>query len=99
MSRDYILSKVRTALGRTVNQEPPPCPPVRIVVPSVDIEAKVDSFCEAFEALNGKVCRAASPSDAVDYVRSVVNGRPAVASNAPLLRECGVTALPSVRSG
>jgi L-lactate dehydrogenase complex protein LldG len=99
MSRDYILSTVRTALGRTVNQEPPPCPPVRIVVPSVDIEAKIDSFCEKFEALNGKVHRADSPADAADYVGRVVAGRPAVASNAPLLRECGVTALPSVRSG
>jgi len=99
MSRDYILSKVRTALGRTVNQEPPPCSPVRIVVPAVDMEAKVDSFCAQFEALNGKVHRATSPADAADYVSRVVNGRQAVASNAPLLRECGVTALPSVRSG
>jgi L-lactate dehydrogenase complex protein LldG len=32
-------------------------------------------------------------------VQRVVDGRPAVASNAPLLTECGITSLPSVRSG
>jgi L-lactate utilization protein LutC len=99
MSRDNILHKVRTALGRSVGQEPPPAPPVRIVVPSVPIEAKVDSFCVRLEALAGKTQRAASLDDALAYVRRVVDGRPAVASNAALLRECGVTALPSVRSG
>src|SRR5678809_500973 len=99
MSRDHILHKVRTALGRTANQEPSPCPPVRIVVPAPSLNAKVDSFCREFEALNGKIHRASSSSDAVDYVRRIVNDRQAVASNAPLLRECGVTDLPSVRSG
>jgi len=45
MSRDYILHKVRTALGRSVDQPPPAPPPVRIVVPEVGMEAKIDSFC------------------------------------------------------
>src|SRR5258705_13324554 len=99
MSRDYILQKVRTALGRGVEQPPPAAPPVRIVVPSVGLEKKIDSFCERLEALAGKTYRAGSLADALDYVQQVVAGRQAVASNAPLLEECGITALPSVRSG
>src|SRR6185436_625429 len=63
------------------------------------LEAKIDSFCREFEALNGKIHRASSATDALDCVRRIVNWRQAVASNAPLLRECGVTDLPSVRSG
>src|SRR6266404_276349 len=99
MSRDYILHKVRTALGRSVEQPPPPAPPVRIVIPSVGLEKKIDSFCERLEALAGKTHRAGSLADALDYVERLVAGRPAVASNAPLLAACGVTGLPSVRSG
>ena len=95
MSRDNILHKVRTALGRSVGQDPGPPPPVRIAVPSVDIDTKLASFCRRFEALAGKVHQ----GDARAYVERVVDGREAVASNAPLLRECGVTSLPSVRSG
>ena len=99
MSRENILHKVRTALGRSVGQEPPPPPPVRIAIPSVDIDSKVESFCRRLEALAGKTHLASSPEDACAYVRRVVDGRQAVASNAPLLHACGVTALPSVRSG
>jgi L-lactate utilization protein LutC len=99
MSRDNILHKVRTALGRSADQPPPPPPPVRISVPVVAMETKVASFRERLEALAGKVHVAESAEDALDYVRRVVDGRPAVASNAPFLAECGITQLPSVRSG
>jgi len=99
MSRDYILHKVRTALGRSVDQPPPAPPPARIAVPTAGMEEKIDSFCQRLEALAGKTHRAVSFADALDYVQRVVAGRPAVASNAPLLAACGVTSLPSVRSG
>src|SRR5258707_8173860 len=99
MSRDYILHKVRTALGRSVDQPPAPAPPARIVVPSVGVEAKIDSFCERLQSLAGKAYRAWALDDALDYVERVVAGRPAVASNALLLYQCGITALSSVRSG
>jgi L-lactate dehydrogenase complex protein LldG len=98
MSRDNILHKVRTALGRSVGQLPPPLPPARIAIPSISIDRKIDSFCQRLDALAGKTHLATSPADALEYVHRIVAGRPAVASNAPLLRECGVTALPSVRS-
>ncbi len=98
MSRDNILHKVRTALGRSADQLPPPPPPVRIVVPNPPIEARIASFRARLEALAGKTYHAASATDALDYVRRIVDGRPAVASNAPLLAACGITGLPSVTS-
>ena len=85
MSRDNILHKVRTALGRSAGQPPPPAPPVRLSIPSVSMDAKIASFRERLEALAGKTHLAASPEDACDYVRRVINGRDAVASNAPFL--------------
>jgi L-lactate dehydrogenase complex protein LldG len=99
MSRDYILHKVRTALGRSVDQAPALAPDVRIEVPSVRMEEKLESFCERLQALNGKTHLAESRSGALDYVERLIAGREAVASNAPLLAECGVTGLPTVRSG
>jgi L-lactate dehydrogenase complex protein LldG len=99
MSRDNILHKVRTALGRSVDEAAPPAPPARISIPSIGNAAKIESFRARLEALAGKTHHARSAADALDYVRRLVDGRPAVASNAPLLRECGVTSLPSVRSG
>ena len=99
MARDHILHKVRTALGRSVGQDPPAPPPARIAVPSVGIEARIESFRLRLEALAGKTHVAASPADALHYVRRIVDDRPAVASNAPLLTDCGITRLPSVRSG
>jgi len=99
MSRDNILHKVRTALGRSADQPPPPPPAVRIAVPAVGMEDKILSFRERLEALAGKTHLALSAEDALAYVRRVVDGREAVASNAPFLVECGVTGLPTVRSG
>jgi L-lactate dehydrogenase complex protein LldG len=99
MSRENILHKVRTALGRSADQPPPPPPPVRMSVPVVAMESKIASFRERLEALAGKVHLALSAEDALHYVRRVVDGRPAVASNAAFLAQCGITQLPSVRSG
>jgi L-lactate utilization protein LutC len=99
MSRDHILHKVRTALGRSADQPPPPAPPARISIPEIGREARIESFFDRLEALAGKTFRAHTAGDALDYVRRVVDGRPAVASNAPFLAVCGVTSLPSVHTG
>lgn len=99
MSRDNILHKVRTALGRRADEAPPPIPPVRIVVPTVSMEAKIDSFRQRLEALAGKTHLAQYPADALNFVCRIIDGRPAVASNARLLADIGVTSLPTVRSG
>ena len=99
MARDYILHKVRTALGRSAGQAPVETPAARIVVPQVDLESRIRTFCSCIEQLSGKTYRAESPEDARGYVAQLVEGRTAVASNAPLVAECGITGIPGVRGG
>jgi len=90
---------VRTALGRSLAQECAPPPEPRLRIPELDPEARLSSFFRRIEELAGKTLRAPTPEAACAYVARVLAGRPAVASNAPFLRDCGITALPSVRTG
>jgi L-lactate dehydrogenase complex protein LldG len=99
MSREHVLHKVRTALGRSAGQRVEKPPPVRLSVPEAGLEARISVFFERVEALAGKTHRARSLEDARAYAESVIAGRKAVASNAPVLRECGITALAGVESG
>lgn len=99
MARDHILHKVRTALGRSAGQAPAAAPAARLRVPEVDMPARIGCFFAKIEALAGKTYHAHSPADARAYVESAIAGKSAIASNAPLLRECGITELPNVRSG
>lgn len=98
MSREKILHKVRTALGRSAGQAPSEAPPARINVPQVSLDARIESFICALQALNGKTLVASSPQEAFDYTARLAEGKKVVASNAPYLRDCGVTALPNVRT-
>lgn len=99
MSRDHILHKVRTAIGRSTGQPPAAPPPVRLCVPELDIESRISSFFRAIEKLGGKTHHASSPSDACAHAAALIGDRSTIASNAPLLRECGIASLPSVRTG
>jgi L-lactate dehydrogenase complex protein LldG len=99
MSRDHILHKVRTALGRSAGQSPDAPPPVMLSVAHLDVEARIEQFLGRIESLAGKTYRAPSPEDARAYVASTTAAKSAVASNAPLLRECGITNLSNVFSG
>jgi L-lactate dehydrogenase complex protein LldG len=99
MSRDHVLHKVRTALGRSTGQPVEQPPPVLLQIPEVEIEARIECFGRRVEALAGKFHRAISPDAACAYVMAVLGGRTAVASNAPALRSCGITALAGVESG
>jgi len=99
MSRQQILRDVRQALGRREGQPVPPPPPVRIVVPDVPVSQRIDSMLERVAALAGKTLRAKSAAEARDYVASLIDGKSAVASNAPFLATCGITGLSGVRSG
>ena len=99
MSREKVLHKVRTALGRSAGQPVEEPPPVRLSVPETGIEARISVFFERIEALAGKTHRAQSLEEACAYVENVIAGRNAIASNAPVLRQCGITALAGVESG
>lgn len=99
MARDYILHKVRTALGRSAGQVPIEVPAARIVIPEMDLESRIQTFCSCIEKLSGKTYRATSPEDARAYVAQLVEGKTAVASNAPLLAECGITGILGVSAG
>jgi len=72
---------------------------VRLNIPSMDLEARIDLLRNRVEALAGKTHRAQSAEDARAYIEAVIAGRKAVASNALILRQCGITALPGVESG
>ena len=99
MSRDHVLHRVRTALGRSAGQPVEEPPPVYLSIPKAGIEARISVFCERIEALAGKTHRARSLEDARAYVESVLAGRKAAASNASVLRESGITSLAGVESG
>jgi len=93
MSRDNILHRVRTALGRSAGQAAAEPPPVRIRIPEVGVEARILSMMARVEALAGVACRT---SDPCRFVAQAIAGKTAVASNAPYLAECGITSLPGV---
>ncbi len=99
MSRDNILHKVRTALGRSAGQAVAPPPPVRLRVPEVPMEARIESFITRLEVLAGKAVRVGTMKEAREYVAAAIAGKTAAASNAPYLAECGITEIPGVRSG
>jgi len=99
MSRDNILHRVRTALGRSAGQGVADPPPVRIRIPVVDMEQRISTMFARIEALAGATHRAATPADARAFVAAAIEGQTAVASNAPFLAECGIATLPGVRSG
>jgi len=99
MQREQILRDVRKALGRHPGQAIPAPPPVRLLVPDVPLKQRIDSMLERVAALAGETLHAKSIGEAREYVASVIQGKTAVASNAPFLRDSGITELPGVRSG
>ena len=96
MSRDNILHRVRTALGRSAGEPAAVPPPVRLRIPEVPMEERISSVIQRVEALAGVVTRT---SDPCAVVAAAIEGKTAVASNSPFLAECGIAGLPGVRSG
>jgi len=99
MSRDNILHKVRTALGRSAGQAVADVPPVRLRVPEVAMEDRIALMRMRIETLAGKTARVPTMQAACQFVAEAIAGKTAVASNAPYLTECGIADLPGVRSG
>jgi L-lactate dehydrogenase complex protein LldG len=99
MSRDLVLSKIRSALGRSPGQAPQPAPPSLLTVPAWDRPERVRLFIQAFEKLGGKAHRATDKTEAHRILITLLENRSAVASNAAFLNECGVTRIPNLRSG
>ena len=96
MSRENILHRVRTALGRSGGAVPAVAPPVRLRIPEVPMEARLASMKERIEALAGKVVCGVDPRA---WVAEAIAGKKAVASNSPVVAEYGITGLPEVASG
>lgn len=96
MSREFILGRVRSALGRKPGQMVPPPPPVWLLETDWTMEQKLASFKEKLERLAGVVHTAGSPAEACEIVAGIIAGKTAVASNAALLADLGITSLPGV---
>jgi L-lactate utilization protein LutC len=99
VSRENILHRVRTALGRSEGQPPASPPQVRLRPAETDRETRILSMLERVQALAGKTYRASNLDDARGFAADLLAGKTAIASNTPFLAGCGVTALPGVRSG
>ncbi len=99
MSRDNILHKVRTALGRSPSQAVAPPPPVRLRVPEVSMEDRIASMMSHLNELNGKTMRVPTMDAAREFVAGILAGKTALASNSPYLAECGISTLPGVATG
>ena len=69
MSRDNVLHKIRTALGRGAGQAVPDPPVVRIRIPQVSMEARVASTLERVRALAGE---AVATDDARAFVAEAI---------------------------
>ena len=96
MSRDHILHRIRTALGRGAGQAVAEPPVARIRVPQVAMDARIASLIERVRALAGEALESADPRA---FVASAIEGKTAVASNSAYLAELGIGNLPGVRSG
>ena len=96
MSRENILHRVRTGLGRSAGDPAAAPPPVRLRIPEVEMEERIATMRMRIEALAGKTARTTDPRS---YVAEAIAGKTAVASNSAYLAECGIATLPGVRSG
>jgi L-lactate utilization protein LutC len=96
MSRDHILHRIRTALGRGAGQAVADPPVARIRIPQVAMEARIASLLERVRALAGEALESDDPRA---YVAQAIEGKTAVMSNSTYLAELGIGSLPGVRSG
>ncbi len=94
-----VLERVRAALGHAGEPATPTLDPPRLRIPEVPIAERIDNFSRKLGLLGGKTDLCDSLPEAAEAVNRILGGRPAVASNAPLLADCGILSLPLVQSG
>ena len=94
-AREDILNSIRTGLGRKPFT---PAPPVLLRIQPASMQERIANFLRCAGVLAAQTHHAYSADDAREYVTRAMNGRTAIASNAPFLRECGITDLPCVRT-
>jgi L-lactate utilization protein LutC len=94
-ARQDILNAVRAGLGRKPLE---PAPPVRLTIRACEAQERIANLLRCAGVLAANTHHACSAADAREYVARAMNGRTAVASNAPFLRECGITGLANVRT-
>lgn len=99
MSRDSILHKVRTALGRSGGDAVPPAPALPPAPAALSLDEKLDLFRAALEAVGGTVRVVARPEEARAYAKHLIAGRKALAANDSLLTTCGIGGLDGVEKG
>ncbi len=97
MSREAVLSRVRTALGRNAGQPPGPMPDPYLRPPVLD--DPIGTFCRVLERLGAQPHRVSSMAGAREQVSVLVTKKISIASNSAVLTECAVAGLPGVRSG
>lgn len=98
-SRDQILADIRTALGRSTGQKPAPLSAPLLRGPRFNRDLYVQTFVQRFEKLAGKAFVVADSAAVIPQIAPLLDGKTVVASNAPFLEACGITALPQVKSG
>jgi L-lactate dehydrogenase complex protein LldG len=99
MSRDAVLSKVRAALGRSAG-DAVPAPPA-LVIPRAEYsrDRRLELFAAALDRLGVHFVRVRSEAQAAVEILERLDGRSAIAAESPLLRACGVPAMPGVLWG
>ena len=90
-SREHLLHKIRTAVGRSSGQAPAEVPPVRLRFEALDISERVRRLAERF---SGQVVH----GDAREHVARLVSRKRAVACPNPLLEGLGILGLPEVET-
>jgi L-lactate dehydrogenase complex protein LldG len=93
-SRDAILERVRSAIGRKLGQKPLPPPEPLLRVSAQTIAERLARFRAALEALGGTVTLVPDFAAARQAVETLVDGQSFVSSPHPFLARCGIAGLP-----